>query len=521
MSHMPNAHMNCSHQERLPFSLGLLVFFTLLAAPTALVWLRSFPDSPADLVFFIMLPMLFVGVAYDTTELVLSLALQPRPLPQARLTSFPPVAVLMTVCDDVCREALKGLGSQSYPNYSVFILDDSLDEEERMLVDRAGHAVLRRARRQGHKAGNLNFWLDTYGTSYKYFVILDSDSIISEDFVERMVEYAEHPLNAGVAVFQSKVVPWNTRELFPRLLGAVAPLRMYILELVANRTGTMLSLGHNNLMRTTSAQQVGGFHEYLTAEDTVLTLMLSAIGQETKLVDVTSYEAEPRDVLRFARRTIRWAKQTVELFRLPWQRASFRLKAILCYHLYSYSVPAISLCLLLVAVFGSLQESGEPRSPPMPTSLGIQIGSIHSCLTTVAVAMYFWAIPMTLRFVLAIKTHVPIRYVLAHCLLCMSLGFCLAVHIAAGMLRTALGCKVSFAPTNGLSAKRANQQTLQAFIGCMLPAFAYCMLILLGIIRHHSPTIMSLISIALGLFSTVLVILFWFYRDTRSAENIQ
>src|SRR5207249_2556238 len=117
------------------------------------------------------------------------------------------------------------------------------------LANQFGYYVLRRATRRGFKAGNLNHWFKVFASNYKYLVVFDSDSHADNNFVSRMVEYAEHPANRNIAIFQSAILPWNQQSLFARILGVIAPARIRVLKRTADRMGFMFSFGHNYLIR--------------------------------------------------------------------------------------------------------------------------------------------------------------------------------------------------------------------------------------------------------------------------------
>lgn len=465
--------------------------------------------SISGAVYFIAFEMLFIGLAYDLASGVLSMIFEPEDLPKlSALSEHPPVALLMTICDDTVPQALATLGRQSYSNYDVFILDDSLDAAHRALVDQSGHRVLRRGTRQGFKAGNLNHWLRQYGPSYKYFVILDSDSLILNDFLVRMVAYAEHPRNLRTAAFQSKIHSWNETTMLQHTLGALAPLSMYFLERMANGTGTMFSFGHNVLLRTDCIILHGSFPECVTAEDTALSLVLSAQGYDTKLVDVVSFDTEPQDVFRYSRRTSRWARQTVELFRLPWGSAALRLKLSLCYRLYTYLIHNVYLGLLLYTAWAS--RGGMTRRPLEQITLfhGFS-GRFAPWVAVLLVILGLWSIQIILRLCLARRAGVATSDILWHALVSTSLMYFTSFPISVAMLRTALGTKPSFTPTN---SRGLSSPTMLSITRHMLPFMAYGALVLTGVALRNQSLLFGLNGIWLLLMPTAPLVLWLFHR---------
>src|SRR5215213_3186964 len=96
----PLTTLGTNISERRLFAAAGLVFGVLhlvLAAGVGL-WVVDWSSTTGPLLFA-MFELLFVGVAYTTTEMVMCFALRPREVPRlSRLRGFPPVALVMTVC---------------------------------------------------------------------------------------------------------------------------------------------------------------------------------------------------------------------------------------------------------------------------------------------------------------------------------------------------------------------------------------------------------------------------------------
>lgn len=510
----PIKHTHSSKQVDF-FAVFVLVFVSIFVGLTVLTGLSLIHRvSIVGIVFFIGLEVLFIGIAYDLAEGLLALLVTPERLPKCSpLREFPPVALLITVCDDVIPEVLKRLQFQTYPNYDIFVLDDSSDESQHVLVDQFGYTVLRRGTRRAFKAGNINNWLDKYGLNYEYFVVLDSDSVISPSFITRMVEYAEHPQNEHTAVFQSKIMPWN-KSSFPRILGTIKPLRHYILERVANRTGMLLAYGQNNLNRTDCILQVGGFHEGVTAEDTTLALMLSTKGYSVKLVDILSYNTEPQNVFYYARQITRWAAQTVELFHLPWQSVAFRLKLRLCYDLYRYLIQSVLLVLFLIAAWTFKAENWLSHDW-LTSTINNQVYQHPWFLMSLAV-INLWGLQFILHLVLVKKSGISLRNYLLYALLLSTLMYFVIVPVDIAMLRTALGAGVQFNSTN---RRLLHMPTLSAILSRMWPSTVCGGLFLAGMIFRNQYLVLSLNSLWLMLLLVAPLVLWLFHTDSKGLRE--
>ena len=97
------------------------------------------------------------------------------------LLSHPPIAILYTTCNDFVEASVLSCVQQDYPNYQVYILDDSSDAVCKMQVDQFAAQypglvqVVRRPDRKAFKAGNMNHGLANVAVSEPYFAIADAD----------------------------------------------------------------------------------------------------------------------------------------------------------------------------------------------------------------------------------------------------------------------------------------------------------------------------------------------------------
>jgi glycosyltransferase involved in cell wall biosynthesis len=432
-----------------------LLFVALSLALPPLVGVT--PQTPLWVLVF--LEFLVLGVALELSELVTAAACDVRDLPKLEcLTEFPPVAVVFLVCDDLVPDALARLIHLDCPRADVFILDDSTDAATRRAVDATGLRVVRRARRTGAKAGNLNHWLRLYGARYKYFLVLDSDSIIPTGFVEAMLEYAEHPENARVAVFNSLPVCWNTRLRFPRLLATHTPLRNWSRMRLANRSDAVLSNGHNNLHRTEAVSGVGGFDEQFVAEDIALTLKLLRAGYTSRLVNLRAYEAEPEHIFSYVRRLTRWAKQNVQIHRADWTgiplSVKFEMFKLNWWYLSFFFYPAW----VVLVVWGARTSQSDARVFWEVVSLDAA-QAFWLCAPTLVIFAVALS-PVLLRVPLLIREGIRLRDYAGNCVLSMAI----AAYATPAICRAQAVAAVSPACDFDVTDKRERRVTLGSIL---------------------------------------------------------
>jgi len=430
------------------FVTALIIFSVIYFAQTFFVgWFLIDWRHISSAIFFFGFEVIFIGIAFEITESLFAIFAGPMETPRLNtlLEEYPPVALVMTVCND-SRPSRWATLPQHYPHCDIFILDDSTSPQEQSLVDQSGYTVVRRPEKLSYKAGNLNYWLNNFGKQYKYFVILDSDSLITPDFVQELVTFAEHPSNEKIAIFQSLIYPVEAETMFSKVLGSMARLRFYISERFANRTGLMLSWGHNQLLRTQAVLDVGSFCEQISPEDSTLSLALSQAGLSVRLVNVASYDTDPPHIFAFMRRIVRWAGQTAEVFSLPWDGASLRLKLLLCQHFYTYTVHNIYIALLLYTAWGFDSRGISPIK--LFQFIGNNFQEMWLWTLVLAEMTLLWLAQFLLRAYLGYRAGLSLKDFLTHTLLATALHSFIGLAVDYSIVKVLFGKKVIFKPTN-------------------------------------------------------------------------
>jgi cellulose synthase/poly-beta-1,6-N-acetylglucosamine synthase-like glycosyltransferase len=384
-----------------------------------------------------------MAIAFDLSELFAAALVDEHDLPKLDcLSEYPSLAALYLVCDDLVLVALSRLRKLAYPRSDVFILDDSIDPTTKRLLDDTGFRIIRRQNRIGYKAGSLNNWLWLYGNHYKYFLVLDSDSIIPEGFAESIVKYAEHPANGRVAIFNSLSECWNTQIPFPRFLSLLTPLQNWIRTRLDNRCHSIFSTGHNNLHRSEAIIEVGGFDENFIAEDIATTLRLVRVGYTSRLVNLVAYEAEPEHIFSYVRRIVRWAKQTIQIHRANWQGIPLSIK----FRMFRLTWMYISFFLYplwaILAAWGTSSSLSDVHVLIAAVAHG-EI-SLLSVLTPFAIIITVPLIFLVPKIPLLVRFNIPISNYLGSCLLSLSIAFYSMLHVCFAQIASATNTTLTF-----------------------------------------------------------------------------
>ncbi len=251
------------------------------------------------------------------------------------------VAVYCTY-NDFSATSLERCMHQNYPNISYVILDDSTQEDYMRQVDefaqQHGIEVVRRDDRVGFKAGNLNNYL--MHADYDYFVILDSDEVIPNNFVTRSLDYFEHDKNVGIV--QANHVATRNRNKFMNLFAIGVNSHWPTYQTLKHNYGFLSLLGHGAMISRECYMAAGGF-PHLVAEDLCLSIEARNKGYYVAFApDIICEEEYPVSYLAFKKRHSKWTQGNMEFIKkYTWRilRSKMTWFEKLDIVLFTYSLP--------------------------------------------------------------------------------------------------------------------------------------------------------------------------------------
>jgi len=359
------------------------------------------------------------------------------------LQTSPPVALLYCTCDDAVIECLDNLREQKYNNLSIFILDDSQTEQYRKIIDNFNFTVIRRSNRDGYKAGNINNWIKLWGNQFDYFVIVDADSILPPDFIYKMLLYGEHPSNAKIALFESRIHAWAPKNLIQDALAIQSVIASEGSIRLSNRLDVTLSNGHNNLCRTSSLRNIGGLDEQYIAEDHATTLSLIAHEYSCRIVNVESFEILPSNLDILRKRAGRWVRNDLQIIRHPWDNIPLTLQFRLVLRAIAHCLWLIIPVTMLVVLWANPSTVADVKTFIIYLSLykGYQTPQMFPVLCLFAIYFtYLYLLPIF--HLLSIKVGVP-QSILSF-LIILSIGFGNMFVAASSVIKSLSGTKFVF-----------------------------------------------------------------------------
>ncbi|HMQ46101.1 MAG TPA: glycosyltransferase family 2 protein [Saprospiraceae bacterium] len=243
-----------------------------------------------------------------------------KALAQASLTKFPPIAILYTTYNDFVEESVLSCVHQDYPDFTVYILDDSTDAYYQNLVDDFARqnsdrvVVVRRPDRKAFKAGNMNHALSRVATEEPYFAIADADEILPPDFLSKLVPVIEADPQCGFVQANHRANPQADSSL-AQDLGIGIDIHWKWYQPLRNDYGFVMFLGHGALLRRKCWEEIGGFPD-IVSEDLGFAIQIRERGYRGRFVeDVICFEDFPDSVRAFRIRHMKWTRGTSEFLK--------------------------------------------------------------------------------------------------------------------------------------------------------------------------------------------------------------
>ena len=340
-------------------------------------------------------------------------------------------------CNDFDGESLAKSVKQSYPNFDVVILDDSTSEEYKEKVNEFalahGIKVVRRPNREGFKAGNINHYFFSKAcreNGYDYYVILDSDEVLPENYLYESLKYFYAYDNVGLV--QANHLSDRNRNFFMKLFHVGVNSHWPTYQTMKHFYGFSTMLGHGAMIKRACYEKAGGFPP-LVAEDLCLSIEARNAGYFVAFApNIICREEYPVDYVAFKKRHSKWTQGNLEFIKKYTGKiaaSKMRWFEKMDIALFTYNLP-------LTAVFAFFIFANLMIAP----LLGVDLGRAYALWMVIPTILFFFS-PMLNDFITwAFRLH-PLR----------TLVYTLSVVVLYGsMLTTSL-----ISATKGIFGKKA------------------------------------------------------------------
>ena len=305
------------------------------------------------------------------------------------------VLMAYCTCNDFDGYSLKRSLKQTYPHVTTVILDDSTQPRYQKEVDEFAKKykikVIRREGREGFKAGNINHYFQSEEckkAGYGYYVILDSDEILPENYVEESLKYFYARKNVGIV--QANHVSDRNRNYFMKLFHVGVNSHWPTYQTMKHFYGFSTMLGHGAMLKKECYEEAGGFPP-LVAEDLCLSIEARGKGYLVAFApNIICREEYPIDYVAFKKRHSKWTQGNLEFIKKytgKIARSKMKWFEKLDIVLFTYNLP-------LTAVFAFFIFINLTVAP----LLSIDLGSVYALWMIIPTVIFFFS-PMLNDFI--------------------------------------------------------------------------------------------------------------------------
>jgi membrane glycosyltransferase len=277
-----------------------------------------------------------------------------------------------------------------------YLLCDSVEPKAQLEEDRAfnrlaglfhsddaeaGRLFLIRRQEHGkYKAGNIAHFLETRGHVYDFMLVLDADSVMTGEKIQRLIGMME--ARPWTAVIQSVIIPIRARTLFARAMqyGISRSLSLYGAGMYWFLGPDSVYWGHNALIRVQPFMQycnlpimpgeppLGG---EIMSQDIVEAALL---GREGWAVDWDveaggSFDELPANILTYGQRDRRWCQGNFQHFWLIFgDRMRFGHRLYFANGIMAYAAGPLLLLLVALGFIQGLRGRVYGKEPYMVAS---------------------------------------------------------------------------------------------------------------------------------------------------------
>lgn len=279
-------------------------------------------SQPADFGFGLLFLILELMLAFSTYVCLLTFWRHRDNTPTAEEnerkshhnTTMPAVDVFIPTYNEsweVLERTILGAKALDYPNFNVWVLDDTRRDWLRDKCTAMGVRYLRRDDNTGAKAGNMNNALNVskLETNAPFIMVLDADFVPKKKFLRRIVGFFDDPKVALVQTPQFFFNPNMLQHNFMLSESWVDEQRFFFdtLQPAKDAWDVSYCCGTSFVARRAAIEEIGGYPMDTITEDILLSFKLIDHGYVTRyLNEKLSNGLAPETIGEYIKQRSRW-----------------------------------------------------------------------------------------------------------------------------------------------------------------------------------------------------------------------
>jgi cellulose synthase/poly-beta-1,6-N-acetylglucosamine synthase-like glycosyltransferase len=225
---------------------------------------------------------------------------------------------------DMVIKTLTALRDLDYPTYEVIMVDDNTDEDQLWypvveFCHRNGIKVFHLRNYPGFKSGALNFALSQTAPDVEVIAVVDSDYLVSPNFLRETVPYFYDP---RVAFVQTPQAFYNNQEnLFAYYSDLSQRFFFEISMRSRNEQNAIIFCGTMGLIRKRALERIRGWDEWCITEDAEASLRILQKGYESVYINQPyGHGLLPLTFGATKKQRFRWAFGGMQILRRYWRQ---------------------------------------------------------------------------------------------------------------------------------------------------------------------------------------------------------
>ena len=224
---------------------------------------------------------------------------------------------------DMVIETLAALRNLDYPTYEVIMVDDNTKEDDLwnpvlQYCHQAGIKVFHLQNYPGFKSGALNFALAQTAPDVEVVVVVDSDYVVTPNFLRETVPYFHDP---QVAFLQTpQAFRNNTDNLFAYYSALAQRFFFEISMRTRNERNAIIFAGTMGLVRKRVLERIGGWDEWCITEDAEASFRMMCKGYDSVYINQAyGHGLLPTTFEDTKKQRFRWAFGGMQILKRYWR----------------------------------------------------------------------------------------------------------------------------------------------------------------------------------------------------------
>lgn len=223
--------------------------------------------------------------------------------------------------DCYLKQSIQSALDQTYPNIELIVSDNCSTDNTEMVVKDFKDSRIRYFRQRENIGANNNFNFCLQQANGGYFLLLQDDDLIDNDFIETCMKSVSHGIDVGIIRTGTRVIDSGGNILYemPNMVGGLST-EDFFRGWFANKTSPYLC---STLFNTERLREIGGLRsKHNLFQDVIAEVRLASRFGRADIPDVKASFRKHSDEMTFSVKVSQWCEDSLMLLDLMCELAS-------------------------------------------------------------------------------------------------------------------------------------------------------------------------------------------------------